>query len=224
MVPRTLKATAVLFAEPSISSTSKQCSYSETSRQHLSCPKPILNLGRKLKLVEGKVVPVIHRFSKITTPISNMQSRLSGLAASVVQKLRLQCLVPKLTRPYEHIFKYTKCLLGLNNKVFTTNSSTCSTPYSTHFCMNPALEPKFITHDRGFPNLDFTIEGQVSTMDDCFHDMEKVVYGTRIRVRIVDDESCDDPKYAKICQQAINQKRILLEENCQSQRQLLLSK
>ena len=77
-----------------------------------------------------------------------------------------------------------------------------------------------ITHDRGFPNLDFTIEGEVSTMDDCFSDMEKVVYGSRIKVKIVDDESCDDPKYENICQEAINQNRILLEENCKSQRQV----
>ena len=93
-----------------------------------------------------------------------------------------------------------------------------TSPCNTSLCNNPAIEPKIITHDRGMPNLDFAIEGQVSTMDDCFSDMEKVVYGTRVRVKIVDDESCEDPKYEKICQKAIEEDRILLEENCQSQR------
>ena len=215
LVPRTLKATAVLFAEPTISSTSKQSSYSTTPGRHSSCPKTILPLGRKLKVAEEKIAPIIKRLSKITTPISNAQSRLSGIASSIVQKLRLQCLIPKLTRPFEPIFKFTRCVLGLSSDGFMKNTSSCN----KSLCNNPTTEHKIISHDRGLPNLDSTIEGQVSTMDDCFTDMEKVVYGTRIRVRIVDDESCDEPQYEQICQDAISQNRIVLEESCQSQRQ-----
>ena len=214
LVPRTLKATAVLFAEPPISSASKKSSDAATPHQPISCPKPIIPLRTKLNVAERKIVPVLNRFSKITTPFYNVRYRLSGIASSIVQKLKLQCLIPKLTRPFESFFKYTRCLLGLNGNSLMKNALPCN----VSFCKNPKTERKIITHDRGVPNLDFTIEGQVSTIEDCFSDMEKVVYGARIRVKIVDDESCDDPKYKDICEEAIINNRILSEENCQSQR------
>ena len=80
------------------------------------------------------------------------------------------------------------------------------------------MEYRPITRDRGLPNLDFMIDGEVSTMDDCFSDMEKVVYGSRVRAKIVDDSSCDDPKYEEECQKLMLQNRIVMEENCETPR------
>ena len=77
---------------------------------------------------------------------------------------------------------------------------------------------KEITRDKGLPNLDFMMEGQVNTMDDCFTDMDKVIYGARVRAKLVDDEPCDDSRYEKVCQEIIKQKRMILEESCETSR------
>ena len=115
-------------------------------------------------------------------------------------------------RPFEPIFKYTRCLLGLNDDDNFMDTPPCE----ASSCTNPTLEEKLITRDRGFPNMDFMIEDQVSTMDDCFDDMEKVVYGSRVRATLVDNQSCDDPKYKQICDNLIEKNRILFEEDCKS--------
>ena len=128
---------------------------------------------------------------------------------SVIRKLRLQCLLSKMIRPFEPVLKYSRCLLGLNDDEFI-ETPTCNSAA----CLDPTLEDRPITRDRGLPNLDFMIDGEVSTMDDCFPDMEKVVYGSRVRAKIVDDGSCDDPKYEEECQNLMLQNRIVMEENC----------
>ena len=121
-------------------------------------------------------------------------------------------MIPKVMRPFESIFKYIRCLLGLNEDDNFMEAPPCK----ASSCTNPTLEEKLITRDRGFPNMDFMIEDQVSTMDDCFDDMEKVVYGSRVRATLVDDESCDDPKYKQICDNLIEENRMLFEEDCKS--------
>ena len=82
--------------------------------------------------------------------------------------------------------------------------------------MNPQIEDRVITRDRGLPNLDNEIMGDVSTIDDCFKDMKKVEYGIRVHVKVVDDKSCDDPRYTSICQRMMDQNRILFEDKCHS--------
>lgn len=213
-VPRTVPATAVLVAEPGISATSRQSAHPTAHRQQ-SCPRPIIPFGRKIKIAETKINPILDRFSKITTPISNVQSKISNTFSSIkvkiLEKLGLQCLFPKLLRPFEPMFKYVQCLLGLNEDGFMEPP-----PCNRSACMNTDTEDRVITHDRGLPNIDLMIDGKVSTMDDCFDDMEKVVYGGRILAKLVDDESCDNPKYEKMCQDLINEDRMLLEENCET--------
>ena len=77
---------------------------------------------------------------------------------------------------------------------------------------------KEITRDKGLPNLDFMMEGRVNTMDDCFTDMDKVIYGARVKAKLVDDQPCDDPKYESICQEAIEQNRMILQDSCETSR------
>ena len=103
-------------------------------------------------------------------------------------------------------------MLGLNDDDGFMEAPPCN----ASLCMDPATEDRPITRDRGFPNMDFMIEDQVSTMDDCFDDMEKVVYGSRVRATLVDDESCDDPKYKQMCDNLIDENRMLLEDECES--------
>ena len=213
-MPRTLKATAVLFAEPSVTSIPNDSSHSIVSKQYPSCPKPIAIVERKIKAAEEKIAPVLNKVSKVLTPFARIHSTISKIGAVIVRKLRIQCLIPKLYRPFEPVFRYTKCLLGINSN----KNMKLMTPSVATICQNPTEERMLITHSRGLPNLDSMIAGKISTIDDCFSDIEKVLYGARVKVKIVDDEPCENPNYKNICQEAIEQNRVLFEANCQSQR------
>ena len=90
VVPRTVPATAALITEPGLIPISRQ-SEQQTSDQHESCPRAIIPLGDAIKRIENKTNPILSRFSKITTPISLIQSRISGLQSGLFEKLRIQC-------------------------------------------------------------------------------------------------------------------------------------
>ena len=91
-----------------------------------------------------------------------------------------------------------------------------SPPCNNTVCMEPSIQERVITRDLGLPNLDFMVDGMTSTLDDCFDDMQKIMYGSRVITKLIDDESCDDPRYESICQDLIAQNRIVSEENCQT--------
>lgn len=210
LVPRTVPSTAVLIAEPPIVRVSRQGG-SSSSSQHYTCPRPVLNIGQKIEDATTKLSPLLERVSKITDPISNIQSKISDLKSNLFRKLGLSCLIPTLLRPFMPILSYTKCKLGLNDDGFMKTP-----PCNTSLCVNPIIEERMITRDLGVPNLDEMIEGEVATLDDCFDDMEKVEYGARVYAKLVDDVSCDDPRYVSICQKQIDQNRIVIENKCQS--------
>jgi hypothetical protein len=210
-VPRSVPATAVLITEPSIVTTSRQSGNSQTS-QHHACPRPVINIGQKLKNAQTKVSPLLERFSKIIGAVGSIQSKLSEAKSRLFRKLGLACLFPKLTRPFQPIFTYTRCKLGLNDDGFMETP-----PCNASACINATIENRLITRDRGLPNPDIMMMGEVSTMDDCFTDMEKVEYGTRIHAKLVDDVDCEDPRYASICQSMMEQNRVLMEDQCQSE-------
>jgi hypothetical protein len=44
--------------------------------------------------------------------------------------------------------------------------------------------------------------------------MQPVSYGARVLVKIINDGSCDDPRYTAMCDQAIDEGRIIEEEQC----------
>ena len=81
-------------------------------------------------------------------------------------------------------------------------------------CTDPRIEDKEITRDRGLPNLDFMMEGMATTMDDCFPDMDKVMYGSRIIAKLVDDVPCEDPEYNQMCKEEMEKNRVIEEDNC----------
>ena len=209
-VARTLTATAVLFTEPDIQRTSRQSS-NQNSNQHLACPRPVFNIGQKIDHAKNIFSPFLNRISKVLDIISRIQSKISDLKSRMLKKLRLSCLFPKLTRPFQPILQYTKCKLGLNDDGFMQTP-----PCNASACTNPIIEDSMITRDLGLPNLDDLIMEEVSTLDDCFNDMEKVEYGTRIHAKLIDDESCNNPRYSSICQSMIEQNRVVMENECKS--------
>ena len=84
-------------------------------------------------------------------------------------------------------------------------------------CKNPVIENQPITRDLGIPSIGYpTYEKVVTTMEQCFQDTEKVTYGSRVIVKLVDDQPCSDPKYESICEEQMNQNRVLFEEDCQT--------
>ena len=106
------------------------------------------------------------------------------------------------------------CKLGLDSEEENGFMKTTSCDQDT--CQEPSIETRTITHDLGFPNMDHMIQGQTSTYDDCFPEMEKVTYGSRVLAKLVDDVNCDDPRYEAICQEQMLQNRVLFEEDCRS--------
>ena len=217
MIPRTVDATAVLLAEPPLPVIIPRQSgvHSSTHNHNQECPRrPIINVGAKINRTTVKLTPFLNRFSKVTGLISRVQTKFADLKSRVMRKLGLTCLFPKLLRPFDPYIKRFKCNLGLNEDDGFMENPPCN----PSACMNPEIEEREITRDRGVPNLDFMVEGMVSTMDDCFNDMEKVTYGSRVLAKLVDDESCDDSKYSSICQEALVNNNVIQEETCRSPR------
>ena len=207
---RTLPATAVLFAEEAIQTTSRQSS-NENLAGHGTCQRPVFNIGHKITNAKNKLSPFLKRISKILNAISRVQLKISPLKLMILKKLRLTCLFPKLIRPFQPLLSYTKCKLGLNDDGFMETP-----PCNASACINAFIEDQMITRDLGIPNLSETIMEDAITLDDCFDDMTKVEYGTRIHVKLVNDESCEDPKYASICKTMIEENRVVMENTCRS--------
>ena len=209
VLPRTVPATAVILSEPPTARLSRQ----SAPNLQKACPRPVIDVGAILNAKSQQISPLVTKLSKISERISSVTSPISALKSRAYKTLGIECLFPKLIRPFQPIFKYTRCRLGLTNDGFM-NTPSCDA--ST--CVNATVEIKEITRDKGLPNLDFMMEGRVNTMDDCFADMDKVIYGARVVAKLVDDQPCDDPKYESMCQEAIEQKRMILEDNCETSR------
>ena len=78
------------------------------------------------------------------------------------------------------------------------------------------LEERVITRSHGYSSYYSSIQNQVETYDDCFQEKEKLTYGSRVIAKIVNDSSCDDPRYRGICQELSIQNKIVFEDECQS--------
>ena len=208
LIPRTVLATAVLFAEPIISATSRQ---SQNNLRHHSCPRPVIRVGETLKNVQNKISPFFEVHSRITNRFSRIVSKISSIQSNILESLRLTCLFPKVVKPFMPILKYARCKLGLEEDGFMETP-----PCKAISCLESSIQDRPITRDLGIPNLDFMIEGRVSTLDDCFPDMEKITYGTRVIAKLVDDQSCDLPRYSSVCQDLLQRNRTVLSESCKT--------
>ena len=209
VVPRTVKATAVLFAEPSSmpSPRSKMSSFTQSQIKTDSCDRPLIPLGRKVKIAEQKLSPILDKISK---PLNTVQSKIQTFSAKVFDKLGLQCLIPKVLRKLQPYISRISCKLGFNDDGFMQVPSC-----NSDLCSKSETEEKEITRHLDAPILDVT-DMQVRTTDDCFPDMHKVSYGSRIIAKLVDDQSCDDPQFASICDELFSQDRIIMQESCEN--------
>ena len=206
-MPRTLQTTAILFKESGpLSSTSRKYSHSSSHSHQNRCQKPA---AASFKTVKENIHPITNTLSKIFQPLSNLKSNL-------YRKLGLSCLFPKLLRPVQPAIESIRYSLGLGTYE-ERKGFIDSAPCSCNMCKNTNLENKPVTRDLGLPSIGYpTYEKVANTKDQCFQDMENVTYGSRVIVKLVDDQPCSDPKYESICEEQMNQSRVLFEEDCQT--------
>lgn len=206
LVERTVNATAILFteADPDNPSSKESSSVPFPPNFKPSCPTT------PLTKVKRKIQPLLNKISKITQPVSKVKSK-------IYQKLGISCLFPKLLRPFEPIIEKVTCKLGLDEDEVESNGFMKMKIMNCSSCLDPSSEIKPITRSLGVMDpMDEILENQVSTFDDCFEDMKKITYGARVLAKLVDDVSCEDPRYEKICEELMAQGRVLNEEDCQS--------
>ena len=139
--------------------------------------------------------------------IEKVQEQIGRTKMRVYDKLNIGCLVPKLIRPFEPLLLHIRCKLGLDEDQFM-ESTGCN-----EIRCEESVEEKQITHDLG-PAPMTTMNLGVQTMSDCFGEMREIMYGARILSKIVNDKSCDDPRYQDMCKEALDQGRIIEEERC----------
>ena len=125
----------------------------------------------------------------------------------VYDKLNIACLVPKIIRPFEPFLLYMRCKLGLDEDGFM-EAALCN-----EMRCEESIEEKEVTHDIGPAPMTMMNLG-VQTMSNCFPEMREIMYGARVLAKIVDDKSCDDPRYQQECQEVLDQGRIIDEDGC----------
>ena len=212
LIPRTVDATAALFTEPDDAipntSISRQSSYGGFPNSR-ACKRPIIRLGAKINAIENKKKqsPL---FRKISKRVAKIQASIAPIKMRVVDKLGIGCLVPKLIHPFEPMFRYLRCKLGLDEDEYM-EAAQCN-----EISCEESLEEKVITNSRPAPMIMMDLD--VQTMSDCFGEMREVQYGARVLAKIVRDASCDDPQYQQICQELMNENRVIEEDGCRTRK------
>ena len=209
MIPRTVDATAIIFTEPDITiprtTVSRKLSYGDSIPDR-ACDRPLIHLGKNNSRRKNKESPLRDQVSK---KLEKVRTKIKSIKMKIYDKLHIGCLFPKLIRPFEPTFEYIRCKLGLEEDEFL-EAAQCNS-----IVCEKSLEDKIITNDRG-PTPMRMMKLQAQTLSDCFDDIPKVRYGARVLAKIVRDESCDDPDYQQICQELMNEGRILDQEKCQN--------
>ena len=143
--------------------------------------------------------------------LEKIQEKMGRIKMRLYDKLNIACLFPKIIRPFEEILFYFRCKLGLAGDEFME-----AAPCNEMRC-EASIEEKEITHDIGPAPMTMMNLG-VQTMADCFGEIRKVMYGARTLAKIVDDQSCDDPKYQQECQDLMDRDRIIQKDQCQTEK------
>ena len=206
LLPRTVGATAAIFTEPDVAvartTISTQSSYGN-SHSSGSCNRPVIRLGAKINTVARH--PKIKNFMK---RIEKVQEKFGRAKMRFYDKFRIACLIPKIIHPFEPFLRYVRCKLGLEEDEFMEAS-----PCNEMRC-EESIEEKQITNDLGSAPMAPMMDLHVQTMSDCFDEMREVRYGARVLAKVVDDRSCDDPKYADECKELMDQDRIIDGDRC----------
>ena len=208
LIPRTVDATAAIFTEPDDAiprtSISRQYNHANSHHSH-ACQRPIIRFGAKINRLKEKTSFL---FDKVSKPIGKLEEKIGSLKMRFVDKLGIGCLAPKLIRPFETMFQYIRCKLGLEEDKFM-EAAQCNA-----MRCEESLEEQVITNSRPAPMIMMNLD--VQTMSDCFEEMREVTYGTRVLAKIVRDQPCDDPQYQEICQKQFSENRVIEEENCRT--------
>ena len=137
---------------------------------------------------------------------------VSMYKAAAVDKARLSCLIPTLRRPFEPILEHFRCKLGIPEDAYME-----APPCDPTICTGSEVEEREITKSKPIPSM-VLMNISVETIDDCFDDMTKLVYGSRVLIKAVDDESCDDPRFSDMCQELLKDDKVIMEDSCKSPR------
>ena len=210
LVERSLPATAIIFPEPETSSSQRRENFYQTDFDRTSedtqgsCSRPKLPIGQALD-------PILN---KIPEPITRIHSKFEMTKARILDKLGLQCLFPKLIHPFNPIFKYVRCLLGINSNDGFLSVPSCDYRPTT-ICSKQDVQEQEITHSLYTPYIP-TTDLRIRTIDSCFPGLERVSYGARILIKLVDDQPCDDVRYNNECNELIETNRIVSEHTCET--------
>ena len=132
--------------------------------------------------------------------------------AAAVDKARLSCFIPALRRPFEPILEHFRCKLGISEDPYME-----APPCDPTICTASEVEKREITMSNPIPSM-VLMNMSVETIDDCFNDMTKLVYGSRVLVKALDDESCDGPRFSDMCQELLKDDKVIMEDSCKSSR------
>ena len=210
LIPRTVDATAVLFAEsvdtiPRKSFTRKY-SY-ENSYHKRACPRSRLKVQPyPILQEENRKSPLLET---VSTQIKKVHTSIGRTKMRVANKLGIGCLVPKITRPFEPMFRYLRCKLGFKDDEYM-DAAQCNAVR----CEESISEEKVVTSSR--PTTLRMMNLDVQTKSDCFKDVGEVKYGARVLAKLIRDASCDDPEYQQICQDLLNENRVTEEDGCRT--------
>ena len=213
LVPRTLPATAVVFTEPQTTGQRKN-SHSPSSQSrgkiYKTCSNSIIPLGEKKDFIHRSLSTVL---DPILSLLNSFQSKTGLLKAQLFDFLGLPCLIPTLIQPYEPFLLYVRCLLGLDS------DSSLKVPRCTSIrCSQTDNEVREISRHLDLPSDLHITNLRVRTKADCFPKLPKIRYGTRVLTKLVDDQPCQDLRYIAICDILLEQNRVILVKQCDSER------
>ena len=143
---------------------------------------------------------------------SSVSEKISSYQAAAFDKARLSCLIPTLRRPFEPIFEYLRCKLGISDDEYME-----APPCNPEICSRSDVEEREISMSKPIPNMVLT-NTTVGTIDDCFDGMTKLEFGARVLIKNIDDDSCEDPRFSDICNELYEEGKLVIEEDCSSPR------
>ena len=159
---------------------------------------------------QNKKGTILKSIAEITKPIF---SPISALKTKVIRGLGAECHGPRVLRPFESLIEKLRCELGLTDDRFMPTP-----PCDYNKCVKPALQESKISRDMGFSNPEDLLTG-ANSRGDCFADepeFEPITFGVRIQATILNDVDCEDYRYQKMCQEALLQNRMIVEQDCKS--------
>ena len=192
-IPRIAPATAFVMKETDTPITRRASGYKSDTK---TCRATKASKGTLLK-----------KISKIGSPIF---STLSAAKAKILRSLGFECYGPRFIRPFEPLIERLTCKFGLEDDRFMPTP-----PCNFKECVKPVLQENEIDRDMGFANPEEALqEGTAYSNADCFSDREPVRFGLRVITTLMNDAPCEDERYQEMCQEALLQNRVILENQC----------